>query len=131
MFEQVFYDRIKRGNKNFSAFVMLSMLFLSGLSFTFVIPTLPGFHYISFCIVMLFYIFIANIYVGLYEKSYWKIFVFSFMLSAVGMGWRLALEWGEVTIVEHQTWSVIILYPIINALLITTIAFIIINNLRK
>ena len=131
MFEQAFYDRIKREHKNFSAFVMLSMLFLTGISFSFVIPTLSGFNYILFCIVILFYIFIANIYVGLYEKAYWKTFIFSLLLSIVGMGWRLALEWGEATIAEHQTWLVIVLYPIINALIITTIAFIIIHNLRK
>ncbi|GAA0371504.1 hypothetical protein GCM10008932_23530 [Alkalibacterium iburiense] len=65
------------------------------------------------------YFFVATIFVELLRDHLLFVFFHSLILSSVGMGWRLWLEWGEYSLSEHMQASVLIAYPIIIALIIT------------
>lgn len=102
------------------------ILFYSGISFTFVIPGLKGFNLFSVVLTLLMYFIAVNIFVGLFKDRIWFIFMICLILTSLGMGWRLWLEWGEYSLVEHTSLAVYIGYPSVSAIIITI--FYIIGN---
>lgn len=65
------------------------------------------------------YFVVANIFVGLFKERLSLVFIVSLVFSALGMGWRLWLEWGEFSLVEHMNPVVLIGYPCIIAFIIS------------
>lgn len=90
----------------------VSLLFFSGISFTFVIPGLKGFEFIAFIIILTIYIMITGLVSAVLSNKVWLIFWMALLLSTAGMGWRVWLEWGEFSLVEHMQAWVLIGYPI-------------------
>ncbi|WP_339174276.1 ABC transporter permease [Solibacillus sp. FSL R5-0691] len=115
------YKKIEKYRKHFVIFNLITILFFTGISFTFVIPNLKGFDLGSTLIVFLIYIVVANVFVGIFVHKIELVFFISLLFSALGMGWRLWLEWGEFSLVEHTNIVVMIGYPCITALIITLI----------
>lgn len=115
------YKKIEKNRKHFLIFNFITMLFFTGISFTYVIPNLKGFDLVSTFIVFLIYIVVANVFVGIFVHKPVLVFFISLLFSALGMGWRLWLEWGEFSLVEHTNIVVMIGYPSITALIITLI----------
>ncbi|MEK5078495.1 ABC transporter permease [Solibacillus sp. FSL W7-1436] len=115
------YKKIEKNRKHFLIFNFITMLFFTGISFTSVIPNLKGFDLVSTFIVFLIYIVVANVFVGIFVHKPVLVFFISLLFSALGMGWRLWLEWGEFSLVEHTNIVVMIGYPSITALIITLI----------
>lgn len=115
------YKKIEKNRKHFLIFNLITILFVTGISFTFVIPNLKGFDLGSTLIVFLIYIVVANVFVGIFVHKTELVFFISLLFSALGMGWRLWLEWGEFSLVEHTNIVVMIGYPSITALIITLI----------
>ena len=115
------YKKIEKYRKHFVIFNLITILFFTGISFTFVIPNLKGFDLGSTLIVFLIYIVVANVFVGIFVHKIELVFFISLLFSALGMGWRLWLEWGEFSLVEHTNIVVMIGYPCITALVITLI----------
>lgn len=113
------YKKIEKNRKHFIIFNLITILFFTGISFTYVIPNLKGFDLGSSFIVFLIYIVIANVFVGIFVHKTVLVFFISLIFSALGMGWRLWLEWGEFSLVEHTNVVVIVGYPCITALIIT------------
>ncbi|MEK5186754.1 ABC transporter permease [Solibacillus sp. FSL W7-1324] len=121
MFDTDAYKKIEKNRKHFLIFNLITILFFTGISFTFVIPSLKGFDLGSTLIVFLIYIVVANVFVGIFVHKIELVFLISLLFSALGMGWRLWLEWGEFSLVEHTNIVVMIGYPCITALVITLI----------
>lgn len=121
-----FYIRVGRSRRFFLVFTTINILFYSGISFTFVIPGLKGFSLFFMGLTFLMYFIAANIFIGLFKDRTWFVFMFCIMLTSLGMGWRLWLEWGEFSLVEHTSLAVYISYPCVSALVITM--FYIISN---
>lgn len=115
------YKKIEKNRKHFIIFNLITILFFTGISFTYVIPNLKGFDLGSSFIVFLIYIVIANVFVGIFIHKTVLVFFISLIFSALGMGWRLWLEWGEFSLVEHTNIVVMVGYPCITALIITLI----------
>ena len=115
------YKKIEKNRKHFIIFNLITILFFTGISFTYVIPNLKGFDLGSSFIVFLIYIVIANVFVGIFVHKTVLVFFISLIFSALGMGWRLWLEWGEFSLVEHTNFVVMVGYPCITALIITLI----------
>lgn len=113
--------KIEKNRKHFIIFNLITILFFTGISFTYVIPNLKGFDLGSSFIVFLIYIVIANVFVGIFIHKTVLVFFISLIFSALGMGWRLWLEWGEFSLVEHTNIVVMVGYPCITALIITLI----------
>ncbi len=65
------------------------------------------------------YFIVANIFVGLFKGRLLFVPMISLFLSSLGMGWRLWLEWGEFSLVEHMNPTVYVGYPIVGSLIIT------------
>lgn len=82
---------------------------------------LYGFTWFFLLLAIVIYFFVANIFVGLLKERLALVFTLSLILSALGMGWRFWLEWGEFTLVEYTNMVVVIEYPFILALIITLI----------
>lgn len=89
------YKKIEKYRKHFVIFNLITILFFTGISFTFVIPNLKGFDLGSTLIVFLIYIVVANVFVGIFVHKIELVFFISLLFSALGMGWRLWLEWGN------------------------------------
>ncbi|CAM3326646.1 ABC transporter permease [Filibacter tadaridae] len=121
MLGEEFYNRIGKSKSLFAVFATINILFISGVSFTFVIPGLKGFSLYFVVLTLLMYFIAANIFVGLFKDRMWFVFTICIILSSLGMGWRLWLEWGEFTLVEHTSLAVYIGYPIVSAIIITII----------
>ena len=115
------YKKIEKNRKYFLVFNVITILFFTGISFTYVIPNLKGFDLGSSFIVFLIYIVVANVFVGVYVHKTVLVFFISLIFSALGMGWRLWLEWGEFSLAEHTNIVVMVGYPCITALIITLI----------
>ena len=98
---------------------IISIVFISGITFTFVIPGFSSFNWFSFFMALFVYFIVANVFVGLLKERIVFVFIISFILSALGMGWRFWLEWGEVSLLEHTNVMVAIGYPCSLALIIT------------
>lgn len=114
-----FYNRIGESRNTFLIFATINILFFSGISFTFVIPGLKGFSLFFVVLTLLLYFIAANIFVGLFKDRIWFVFMICIILNNLGMGWRLWLEWGEFSLVEHTSLAVYIGYPIVSAIIIT------------
>ena len=121
MFSTEDYKKIEKNRKHFLIFNLITILFFTGISFTMVIPNLKGFDLVSTLIVFLIYIVVANVFVGIFVRKTEMVFFISLLFSALGMGWRLWLEWGDFSLVEHKNIVVMIGYPSITALIITLI----------
>jgi hypothetical protein len=121
VFSKNVFDNIANNKTRFMLLNSVIILFFTGITFTFVIPTLKGFSVIELFIAVVVYIFSANIFVGIFVNRIYTVFIISFVLCSLGMGWRLWLEWGEFSLVEHTNPVVIIGYPSILAFIITLI----------
>lgn len=119
MFNELFYQKVQRSRNGFFIFSLAILLFYTGITFTFIIPGLKGFAFSQLLLALLMYFICANIFVGLYTKRAWLIFIITLILSYLGMGWRIWLEWGEYSLEEYMHPSIVIFYPICIALLIT------------
>ncbi|MCT2535311.1 ABC transporter permease [Aquibacillus koreensis] len=129
MFKQ-FYDHVEKSPKIYLTFAIFIILFYSGLSFTFVIPGLKGFDLFMTLLTVVMYFVAANIFVELYKNRIALVFIGTLLLSSLGMGWRLWLEWGEYSLVEHMNPVVLVGYPSISAFLIT-VMYSICNRYKK
>lgn len=121
MFSKNEFENIAKNKTLFLFFNSITILFLTGISFTFVIPNLKGFSLIALIFTLVIYILVGNIFVGIFENRVYTVFIISFILCSLGMGWRLWLEWGEFSLVEHTNPVIIIGYPSILAFIITLI----------
>lgn len=119
MLVEQFYNQVGKSRNTFLLFAALNLLFISGISFTFVIPGLKGFSLFFVVLTLLMYFIVANLFVGLFKDRMWFVFTICIILISFGMGWRLWLEWGEVTLVEHTSLAVYIGYPSIRAIILT------------
>ncbi|MCM3711136.1 ABC transporter permease [Sporosarcina luteola] len=119
MLGEDFYEQVQKKRTNFLIISIIAIVFNAGITFTFVIPALKGFKLFSLLIALFLYFIVANIFVGLFSDRLLLIFVSSLLLSALGMGWRLLLEWGEFSLVEHTNPIVLIGYPCIVAVIIS------------
>ena len=117
--EENFYNQVQKKRLNFLIFSMIAIVFSTGITFTFVIPGLKGFSLYQTIISLTFYFLIANIFVGLFKDRLYFVYTTSLVLSSLGMGWRLWLEWGEFSLVEHMNPVVIIGYPCFVAFIIS------------
>lgn len=100
-------------------FIILTIVFFSGASFTNVIPFLKGFNLFLFVFGLGIYIFIGDLLVKLIANKASLIFLSALALSSLGLGWRLWLEWGEYSLIEHTKGLLFIGYPSIISLIIT------------
>lgn len=119
MFNQQSYHRIANAPTKALLLVTVTILFTTGITFTFVIPGLKGFSLYQLFVALYVYYLVANIFVGLYKGRVWFIFLGTLVLSSLGMGWRIWLEWGEYSLVEHMNPVVLMGYPFIVAFIIT------------
>lgn len=119
--DENFYEQVQNKRLSFLVLSMIAIVFNTGITFTFVIPGLKGFSLYQTIISLAFYCLIANIFVGLFKERLYLVFTISLLLSSLGMGWRLWLEWGEFSIVEHMNPVVMIAYPCFVALIISLI----------
>ena len=119
MLGENFYEQVQKKRLNFLIISIIAIVFNAGITFTFVIPALKGFEWSFLFIALLIYFVVANIFVGLFKDRLLLIFIVSLILSALGMGWRLWLEWGEFSLAEHMNPVVLIGYPCIIAIIIS------------
>lgn len=77
------------------------------------------------------YFLAANIFAGLFSDKVWVVFTLSLILSSMGMGWRLWLEWGEFSLVDHMRLSVYFGYPFVCAVVITIFYFLSNHSLKQ
>ncbi|UOQ86890.1 ABC transporter permease [Gracilibacillus salinarum] len=118
MLVEKLYHHIEQSPKLFLIVTMLTIVFFSGISFTFVVPGLKGFSLFFTFLTLFIYLIVAIIFAGLMKKRIASVFVLSILLSGLGMGWRLWLEWGEYSLVEHMNPAVYIGYPIVSAIFV-------------
>lgn len=123
MLGENFYNQIAKKWLNFLIISIIAIVFNAGITFTFVIPTLKGFEWFFLFLALLFYFVVANIFVGLFKDRLFLIFIVSLIHSALGMGWRLWLEWGEFSLVEHTNQFALIGYPFIIAIISSLIYY--------
>lgn len=121
MLDKDSFAKIQKNKSQFLIFNIIVILFTSGITFTAVFPNLKCFDIATSIVTLGFYILIGNIFVGIFENSIGLVFSMSLLLSSLGMCWRLWLEWGEFSLIEHTNIVVIIGYPCILALMITVI----------
>ena len=121
MLGENFYEKIQKKSSFFMIYNILAIIFFSGITFTFVIPGLYGFNWYFLFLALVVYFFVANIFIGLFKERLFLIFILCLICSALGMGWRFWLEWGEFTLVEYTNMVVVIGYPCVLALIITLI----------
>ena len=117
--DENFYEQVQKNRLYFLILSMIAVVFFTGATFTFVIPGLSGFNLYLTIFIVAFYFLIANMFVGLFKGRFYFVFTISLILSSLGMGWGLWLEWGEVSLVEHMNPVVIIGYPCIIAFIIS------------
>lgn len=118
MFGENFYEQVQKKPLFFLIYSIIAIVFFTGITFTFVIPGLQGFKWYFLFIALLIYFVVANIFVGLFKERLSLVFILSLIFSALGMGWRLWLEWGEFSLVDHMNPVVLIGYPCIISFII-------------
>ncbi|MGM0845669.1 MAG: ABC transporter permease [Bacillota bacterium] len=116
--EKQFYIQVEKSTKVFFTLAIIIILFFSGISFTFVIPGLQGFDLFFLVMTLLMYYIAANIFVGIFKERLAFVLIICLFLCSLGMGWRLWLEWGEYSLVEHMNPTVFVGYPIVSTLII-------------
>lgn len=119
MLDENFYEKVQKKPLFFMIYNIISIVFISGITFTFVIPGFSSFNWLSFFMALFVYFLVANVFIGLIKERLIFVFIISLISSALGMGWRFWLEWGEVSLLEHTKVVVAIGYPCILALIIT------------
>lgn len=124
MLGEDFYEKVQKKPLFFMIYSILSIVFISGITFTFVIPGLYGFNWFFLFMSLMVYFLLANIFVVLFKERFLLIFIFSLIFSVLGMGWRFWLEWGEFSLIEYTNMKVVIGYPCILALIITLITLV-------
>lgn len=72
MFDQQFYQLIAKVPTKSLTLAIISILFFTGIYFTFIIPGLKGFDYVSLIIVLMILYVVANIVVCFLGKYYFK-----------------------------------------------------------
>lgn len=115
------YKKISSNRNKFIIFSAFSIIFISGITFTFAIPFKGQFSPFHFTGSGFIYWLIAYIYNGLFLKKHAIVFLSTLLLSCIGLGWRILLEWGEHSISGFLTPFILCGYPLSIALLITTI----------
>lgn len=111
--------KFKQNKSKLFWFIILTLVFFSGASFTYVIPFLKGFNLFLFVLGLGIYVFIGDLLVKLIANKTSLIFLSALILSSLGMGWRVWLEWGEYSLIEHTKGLLLIGYPFIISLIIT------------
>ena len=124
MSDENIYEMVQKKRLFFMIYNIISIVFVSGITFTFVIPGFSGFNWLFYFAALFFYFLVANVFVGLFKERLVFVFILSLILSALGMGWRFWLEWGEVSLLEHTNVVVAVGYPCILALIITMFYFV-------
>ena len=119
MLDEDFYEKVQKKPLFFMIYNIISIVFISGITFTFVIPGFSSFNWFSFFMALFVYFLVANVFVGLFKERLVFVFILSLILSALGMGWRFWLEWGEFSLIEYTNMVVAIGYPCILAVIIT------------
>jgi predicted neutral ceramidase superfamily lipid hydrolase len=119
MLGENFLKQVQEKRMSFFIISIIAIIFATGITFSFVIPGLKGFDWSFLFIALLLYFIIAIIFVGLFKEQFILIFIASLLLSTLGMGWRLWLEWDEFSLVEHTNPFVLIGYPFIIAIIIS------------
>ncbi|MEZ7170422.1 ABC transporter permease [Sporosarcina sp. OR05] len=131
MLSEQFYERVGDSRTAFLLLAVCIILFYSGITFTFVIPGLKGFNLFSLSLTLFLYFLAANIFAGLFLDKVWVVFMLALILSSIGMGWRLWLEWGEFSLVDHMRFSVYFGYPFVCAVVITIFYFLSNHSLKQ
>ena len=121
MLGENFYEQVQKKPLFFLIYNIIAIVFCTGITFTFVIPGLKDFKWYFLIVALLIYFVVANIFIGLLKERFSLVFILSLIFSSLGMGWRLWLEWGEFSLVEHMNPVVLIGYPFIIALIILLI----------
>lgn len=119
MFEQQFFEKIARSPVMFTIYNALVIIFTTGITFTFVIPGLKYFSPMQLAIALIMYFFVACIFVALYPHNFKKVFFFTLFWSALGLLWRVILEWGESSLEQVMEPAILIGYPIVIAIIVT------------
>ena len=119
MLDENFYEKVQKKRLFFMIYNIISIVFISGITFTFVIPGLASFTWFFFFMALFVYFLVANVFVGLFKERLVLVFIISSILSALGMGWRFWLEWGEFSLIEYTNMVVAVGYPCILAVIIT------------
>ena len=88
VFDEKAYEKIENNRNYFMLFNSISILFTTGITFTFVIPNLKGFNMGFFFISLLFYFVLANVFTGIFKHQIQRVFGISLVFSTLGMGWR-------------------------------------------
>jgi len=123
MSNENFYEQVQKKPLFFLIYNIIVIVFFTGITFTFVIPGLYGFNWFFFILSWVIYFGVANIFVALLKKRFFLVFILSLIFSALGMGWRLWLEWGEFSLMEHMNSVVLIGYPLTISLIILFIFY--------
>ena len=131
MFALQSYENIKNQRKKFIMLNMIAILFISGMTFTFVIPSMKYFSFLQFSVSIIMYYFIANIYNGLYKKKPFIVFISVLFLSSLGILWRVILEWGEESLSTYMKPVILFSYPFSIALFVTIIYILVTVRLEK
>lgn len=105
---------VNHHRKSIVACMMLLLVVISGIHFTFVFPYLSGFTWSYFLFVVVpSYFSIAAILSVSYPQSSVFVGTSSFICSALGMGWRLFIEWGENSLLDYMNPITCVSYPFI------------------
>ncbi|PIC69369.1 hypothetical protein CSV77_13840 [Sporosarcina sp. P16b] len=83
MLGEQFYKRVGKSRNTFLIFAIITILFYSGISFTFVIPGLKGFSLFSMALTLSMYFIAANIFVGLFKDRIWFVFTICIILNGL------------------------------------------------
>ena len=91
-------ELIARKRKSFILFNYFWLVSLGGLIFPI------SFSYPIYLLVLIVgYFFIGFIFLGLYEKRTFVVFLSAFVLNGIGLSWRVFLEWGEFSMTRDLT----------------------------
>lgn len=131
LLSEQFYERVGDSRTAFLLLAVCIILFYSGIAFTFVIPGLKGFNLFSMSLTLFLYFLAATIFAGLFLDKVWVVFMLALIRSSIGMGWRLWLEWGEFSLVDHMRLSVYFGYPFVCAVVITIFYFLSNHSLKQ
>ena len=64
MLDENFYEKVQKKPLFFMIYNIISIVFISGITFTFVIPGLSGFNWFFFFMALFVYFLVANVFVG-------------------------------------------------------------------
>ncbi|QVK21297.1 hypothetical protein KHQ82_02905 [Mycoplasmatota bacterium] len=106
------YESIRKKEKLFWFITLVYLVFNGTFMFPFRILTKPDDYSYMFTIII-GYSFISLIFTGLLKKSYIKVFLLTLFTTAIGMGCRFLLEFGEVSNTVNFTVTNILLFLIL------------------